>query len=70
MKMFRPVILVTLLTILPTLAQAQMVCGKHEVIAQRLLDKYQETRRQIGVAGRNLIEVYASDSGSLRDRLF
>ena len=45
-----------------TPAQAQMACGKRDSVVERLGEKYGEVRRGGGLAGRTLLEVWASSA--------
>ncbi len=50
---------------IPAAAQGLPQCGPWDAIVKRLTEQYTETQRFVGlVANNNLMEVYASDTGS------
>ncbi|MEO0623982.1 MAG: hypothetical protein AAFU49_11330 [Pseudomonadota bacterium] len=50
----------------PSTAEAQMRCGKRDVVISHLTKKYGETQRSVGLQeGRGMVEIFANpDSGS------
>ena len=63
MQSLTRILLAALITFAPlSVAGHPIPCGKRNQIVEKLKRAYKETQRTVGVAGRNVVEVWASDS--------
>ncbi len=62
MQSLTRILLAALITLAPlSVASHPIPCGNRDQIVKKLERAYKETQRTVGVAGRNLVEVWASD---------